>query len=536
VAQEVSPQAVQAENGKSLLTQFRPKLFVEHHAWRSLERILRTGGGGSYGLAGPRGAGKTWAMEKALHEAKEKGGIGVWFPSPSEYEPTAFLAALSDVVAIRYQRYYDTLTDRATRAVRQRYRRRTTAGLLVLLLAALLYIRASVGEYNSLSSWLGLSTLLMLALSALGVYLLIEARNRSLRERRGLGKVRSEAEELRQQVRYAMNSSETDELGVEGAYGGIGARLRRARERELIERPATLSSLIHTFRSFVEAIAEEVDGPVVIAIDELDKMSDASRVAQLFRDIKGIFEVPGAYFLVSLSDEAARALELGGVRTRNEFNSSFYTVISLPPLAPEQCLELLRKRDPGFDRARGLAIGILSGGVSREVVRMGERTSVMVEAPDSVPEALRVLTGEELEAFAAQVLVPVGSPEETMVSESSRVNFFDRLDGFERALEGDAETFAAGARAGWALNGDCPGWRVHLQEEWRRILVRLAIAWYVGFNRQVLGEEAAIAELQQIVRTAAGSAAVGRFSLEVFLSDRQLASQAVPRDGHDDFA
>ena len=112
--------------------------------------------------------------------------------------------------------------------------------------------------------------------------------------------------------------------------------MRRVSERELVERPTTLSSLVNDFRDLA-AEAGEVSGGVVVAIDELDKMSDTEGVRKLLRDIKAIFEVPRVYFLVSVSDEAARDLSLGALIQRNEFNSSFYTVIRAQPTTPADC-------------------------------------------------------------------------------------------------------------------------------------------------------------------------------------------------------
>lgn len=501
----------------SLLTQFRPELFVAHRSWLNLKRILGTEGGGSYGLAGPRGAGKTWMMEKALSEAQERNGIGVWFPSPSEYEPTAFLAALSDVVATHYQRYYDKRTRRATRTANNRFLRNVAVGMLVLLLA-LLFL--DMGESELDFYWLNTTNLIWIVLVALGTYLLGRAGIRFLEEQRGLGRVRSEAEELRKQVRFTMSSRDSTEVGLDGGYGGVVGKLKRAREQTLVERPATLSSFIHNFRSFAEAMADEVEGPVVIAIDELDKMSDPQRVAQLFRDIKGIFDIPGVYFLVSLSDEAARALDLGGVRTRNEFNSSFYTVISLPRISPQHCVDLLRKRDPGFDETSGLGIAILSGGVSREVARLGEIARAELGDTSSLQAVLDTVMDEELTAFGDQVLAISGIDQENPISASAQVAFFERLSEFENAMGLEADAFSQLCRAGWTLNASCPGWRLHLEEEWRRMLVRLAIAWYINEEPSMLRDQSAMLELQGIVRTAAGSAAVGRSSLEAFLAGR----------------
>ena len=512
------------DDGKrSLFTQFRPEFFVEHPSWCSLEQILRAKRGGSYGLAGPRGAGKTWMMEKALREAEEENGVGVWFPSPSEYEPTAFLAALSDVVATRYEAYYDRLTGRLSRAALLRYFLFVGGGATLVYLAVILLI-TGVSEHlwrGDVPPWLNPLSVVLVLLAVLGGFLIVNGFIGFVRDRQGRGRVRREAQDLRRQVRYTVSTTENTELGLKGGYSGIGASLKRAHERQMVERPATLSSLIHNFRDFVEAMADAVDGSVVIAIDELDKMSDASRVAQLFRDIKGIFEIPGAYFLVSLSDEAARALGLGAVRSRNEFNSSFYTVISLPPLSPAECLGLLSLRDPGFDEVCGLAIGVLTGGVSREVTRVAELVRSQAGPTDSVNETVRLAIGEELDAFADRVLEANTVGGNSAIGDGDRVRFFDSLGKARKALVGEA-AIADVASAGWELNGESIGWNELFAEEWRRVLLRLAVAWLIAEHPELLEDADATRELQQVVKTAAASAAVGRLRLEAFVAERQL--------------
>src|SRR5205814_2000761 len=141
---------------------------------------------------------------------------------------------------------------------------------------------------------------------------------------------------------------------------------------------------------------------------------------------KGIFDVGGGvYFLVSISDEAARNLELGAVRGRNEFNSSFYAVLRLPSLRPEQCAALLELRIPAFDHDIALAIGIMSGGVAREVVRLAERAV----GGSTLESALHETLGEEVDAFLDQVLnAPRRAPDgDTVLGAAARLTAFTVL-------------------------------------------------------------------------------------------------------------
>src|SRR3954469_11870846 len=95
---------VPVDDGRTVFRAFDPEEFLEWPAWTRLRRILRSNGG-SYGLSGPRGAGKSWLMLRAIawieNDEADRGrrGIGLWYPSPSEYDPHAFLASLSDSLA-----------------------------------------------------------------------------------------------------------------------------------------------------------------------------------------------------------------------------------------------------------------------------------------------------------------------------------------------------------------------------------------------------------------------------------------------------
>ena len=68
--------------------------------------ILIKSNGGSYGLSGPRGCGKSWLMLKAIDQVRSMGGIGSWYPSPSEYDSMAFLSSLSDNFANEIERRF----------------------------------------------------------------------------------------------------------------------------------------------------------------------------------------------------------------------------------------------------------------------------------------------------------------------------------------------------------------------------------------------------------------------------------------------
>ena len=97
-------------------------------------------------LSGARGAGKSWLMLRAVEwvrsapDAGGLGGIGLWYPSPSEYDPLAFLASLSDSFGTDIDRWY-------RRDSRVRRRRAIERAIIRAAVAA--------GVPSSSSSWQG---------------------------------------------------------------------------------------------------------------------------------------------------------------------------------------------------------------------------------------------------------------------------------------------------------------------------------------------------------------------------------------------
>jgi hypothetical protein len=512
-------------DAKTILSPFRADLFVSHATWIELVRILNGQGGGSYGLSGPRGAGKSWMMGEAIHWAESQQGLGVWFPSPSEYEATAFLAALSDVTATRFEHDYDRRTGRTTRLAKRRLRKRIGGALGLLIVGGIVVPNLAAGSIYApfLATSLG-----PLAVSvAVAVWLAFRALSQLREDRSPAGRVRHAAEELRQQVRFIVTTKESSEFGGDASQFGLTARLRRAREQQLVERPATLSSLIHNFRAFAESVADVMGGPVVIAVDELDKMSDPAKVAGLLRDIKGVFEIPGVYFLVSLSDEAARSLSLGALRTRDEFNSSFYTVLTMPPLSPQQTLELLRRRDEHFDEQLAKAFGVLSGGIPREIVRLGDAAWAKHPQQPSWQQHVVEAMQAEAAAFVEDVLA------DQALQSPDKLKLWRRINDIDAA---DASTFADiawGFLNAWNLNDDSTAWQSVYQEQWRRLILRLTIAGLLIARSERPLDGPPLAELQRAARTAASAAVVARAKIAEYVTG-ELCARAIAVDQLDD--
>lgn len=355
---------------------FSPDDFRETRSWSRLADILE-GTGGCYGLYGPRGAGKTWLMLRAITEAERENGLGLWFPCPGEYRASEFLAALSDTLATAIQQRFlrDSTRARAMRSLQ--FMLGVVAGLPAAIAVGVYLARGLGGGeagHGSLISvfpgavWLVVGTAVALLLVLLGARLAWEGRPS--------GRLAREATAMRERIRFTASLRLGTEIHL-GRNGPLAGSLRRARERALDERPVTVASLVFDFRHLAMLISEVLPGPLVIGIDELDKIIEPEVVRSLLREVKGIFEIAGVFFLVSVSEEAAGALEIGPLlpEGRNEFNSSFYTVLELPPLGPDETAELLAARGLQGNRRLAQVLCVLGEGNWREIIRLAEHAT-----------------------------------------------------------------------------------------------------------------------------------------------------------------
>lgn len=357
--------------------------------------------------------------------------------------------------------------------------------------------------------------------------------------------------EPEERIRYSTTLTHGSQAGASAGQGLLS--ITSSQQRELIERPTTISSLVHDFRRLGRHTAEVVrPGRVVIAIDELDKMSDPDKVRALLRDIKGIFEIEGVQFLVSVSHEAARALRLSGNADRNEFNSSFYTAVELPPLKPAECTALLTVRErlglrdrigslearrpalggserdridhqisrlrerstdapPHEDvRRRWAAVGVLAAGNPRETIRLADLADEKHDSTlaDPARAAIAAVLGAELREFRREALV-AGSGRLTENEQTGMYNAVARLLDDDEALLAGAETAVADL---WTPEWGRTTWHTLFAEEWRRLLIRLqAGAWMAGDDR--LSDEATLVRLSSVIAEASLSAMAARLML-----------------------
>jgi hypothetical protein len=273
-------------------------------------------------------------------------------------------------------------------------------------------------------------------------------------------------------LRYALQAKESREFGITGGKGIVGS-LKEAREKSFVERPITLASLVYDFRDIAALTARLLGRPVVVTVDELDKIDSLDEMRSLLRDIKGVFDIPGVSFLVSISDEALRSVHSGAFAGRDEFSSSFYGVAVVAPLNAQQARVLIDDRTGKDSPKCATGLMALTCGNPREIVRLaGGIKAETLERDDlrsAMRQALRIDAMELMERIIGSAL-----RDDIKSSVAGRIQ-----DGWLEVSNSQLPTYSDSGSLWISDPYDDPE-NHELCEFWNRFLVRTWVAAALG--------------------------------------------------------
>jgi hypothetical protein len=146
-----------------------------------------------------------------------------------------------------------------------------------------------------------------------------------------------------------------------------------------------------------------IEASVLVAIDELDKISSTEDLIETINGLKDLFHVKGVHFVVSVSTDALRSFEQRGLVSRDAFDSSFDMIIGVEPLTYKESLELLDSRAEGFPEDLGLFCHAWSGGLPRELLRVARRCAEIERHSDSPLQSTALIRSVISEDLAALV-------------------------------------------------------------------------------------------------------------------------------------
>ena len=155
--------------------------------------------------------------------------------------------------------------------------------------------------------------------------------------------------------------------GKVGVAKPLALELSHAGGLSSSEVPMTLPQIVRALQEYLE-VASEIE-PVVIVIDELDKMASVDAAERFLNEVKAIFGVANCYFLISVSEDAVASFERRGLPFRDVVDSSFDEVRRVGYLSLADAESLLGKRVVLLPMPFAALCHALSGGLARDLVR-----------------------------------------------------------------------------------------------------------------------------------------------------------------------
>lgn len=352
-----------------------------------LDSVIRGLSGASIGIAGSRGSGKSALLSRYCQESVRgpsvsSGNITCLVAAPVDYAARDFVlylfASFCRAVLLRMDAQRFLLGARRGEIWSRRLKRLSpfadaifVIGILWLAGFLLWHFRKNLG-----SPWSGIAQYPALLLVAFGYLFLLTEQRRVFRDSRipkPAERIRTAAQRSLQKVRF-LQTTTSGWTGSANLLSNAGIQLSRS--ATLSEQPLSYPEIVDEFRELVRQVADYLaaDGArIYIGIDELDKIGTAEQAERFLNEIKGIFGIANAYFLVSVSDDALAAFERRGLPLRDVFDSCFDEIIRAEPLTYQESRRLLYRRVIGLNEPYIAFCHCLSGGIPRDLIRAARR-------------------------------------------------------------------------------------------------------------------------------------------------------------------
>ncbi|MFI1696239.1 hypothetical protein ACH419_09715 [Streptomyces bobili] len=237
-----------------------------------------------------------------------------------------------------------------------------------------------------------------------------ELRSRLLRIEEGRSP--SETARLGQLSRAAADNLELVEYQLSVTHGttaifrtsprfAVGFEAQRKGEQTARRQEMTFPELVSKFRKFAESVARVQ--PLIIGIDELDKIHTPDGAHAFLNSIKSVFGSPNCYYIVSVSEDASAEFERRGIPFRTAFDSCFDEVVHVGYLDFVVAQRLLSMRPPIMTRPVQALCYCLAGGLAREMVRC--QRHLIQGAVDSDIQSQEVpVVGENLPSAVSRIV------------------------------------------------------------------------------------------------------------------------------------
>jgi hypothetical protein len=366
---------------------------------------------GCIGVSGLRGSGKT----SLIHDfCRHRYGTPAWIPAgvtelpglrltvqaPLVYDAREFLihlyTCLCEAVLADVRLNPTSFVDRVVlsvlvpRSVRPAALLRGLTSIALFALAGSLAYRAATGSWPFLSWQLGTWEWLGVCVAFVAAMIVVSWPTRqALIELRQIRTLATDAQTRLERLHF----QRTDTRSLGGALGGpMGTGLNLSTTQALTEQMMTLPELIDDYRDFAERVVaalqqaisprenkdhpseagkEGIDVRLVIGIDEMDRIEDAQSANRFLAELSSVFGTSHSVYPISISPDALAAGGKRMVPLKTASNGIFDEIVWVEPLDLPAAGDLLDRRVVGLPAAFIALCYVLSGGLPRDLLRIG---------------------------------------------------------------------------------------------------------------------------------------------------------------------
>lgn len=369
-----------------------------------LWNLLKQMDGGSIAVTGPRGAGKSTLLRRicAAGRNPRRRQLSIYLSAPAEYVASEFLAELFQQVCDEYLKLHGTpvpgMRYRGLRTHQDTVRVvRGVTALLMLALRTIFFLALLTVAFGPLLTgvhptgviahwpighwrdeltkdatalWNRYQTIIQIVAGVLALFwwprkAIRRYRLRTLRR----PPLAQRARDYSIHLKIERTKSQTGALSLP-AVRGASVSLSKGTSDKYIR--WTMPELVSKLRNFIKDISSP-GNPVIIGIDEIDRIGSVEQAERFIGEIKAVFGVPNCFFLVSVAEDVGFLFSRRSIVGQSTLEHSFDDVVVVDALGLEEARSLLSARVPGFTDGFVFLALALSAGLPREMIRVARR-------------------------------------------------------------------------------------------------------------------------------------------------------------------
>jgi hypothetical protein len=392
---------------KGLAEAFNPTFEITTEARGQIRRLLNNMPGGSIGVAGPRGVGKTTLLESFCGTAlnnptlKHRRVLSVMTSAPVEYDPREFILHIFSSVCHRVVK--DKRKIKGKDEIKREddlqpwgymngiqkppitflstiisFKEAIAVSLLGGFLMSTLFLHKRLDNLSEffLDFFFGLG-LFFVIIGIVGF--LIQAYHKFEQQRQtqraklqntklyGNDPLVIEARDHLHEIKFQQSYSSGWAGSLKGGIASFSAETTVDAAVNLSQKQRSLPEIVDRYRDFLIRASQEYE--IIIGIDELDKIGSDEKAHHFLNEIKALFYLERCFYLISVSESAMSNFERRGMPFRDVFDSSFDAIVHVDYLNLDKAKRLLRRRVIGVPVPFLDFCHCMAGGLPRDLIR-----------------------------------------------------------------------------------------------------------------------------------------------------------------------